>query len=524
MGVQKNILVGGGGGVSLLLGVVTLLGTVTEGAPAVPPFSSSSYSFTPESSVFWVEGNRVLSGTKKDTLINVLGKKIPYYANSIFRHDCSETRSIQWPETSPLGLNLIFCSCASHEHQHRTHETTEPDDLLWDGSRKTTTIILPKKWWSDVVWTSLWRDNDQKCGCGQAFVSSFTSTQKEVQGEWLAAHTNGKTSEGDTNSAYLFISLQRTTLKPIITDVTEDNMMMGRMSGTPMNPKDMTYFVNDFSDDIGSTPQCLVSNSDILNKREEWVAVWGVADSKDLLTKHQLGEREYGSEGRRRNPGVEEEEEERVEEEEEVEVALPYIKKSGKLIGPRRRPLTTTTTTTTTTNPIVREVVEDFDYESFNEPEIFGSNSKLPFIRFLDQKNWRLGIMSRVSSSIANFKIEQESSKALFCLAVWVGDEHTPKFRLSVWKNWKPFTSAPIIVQNVGYSSDVFWHETLRSKIVDRSRDLIETKVTKKIGEDWANKKQTVVAMFISGIVCITVTVISIFSIVIYYKIKMPKF
>ncbi|AUO14994.1 WSSV154 [White spot syndrome virus] len=59
-------------------------------------------------------------------------------------------------------------------------------------------------------------------------------------------------------------------------------MMMGRMSGTPMNPKDMTYFVTDFSDDIGSTPQCLVSNSDILNKREEWIAVWGVADSKDL--------------------------------------------------------------------------------------------------------------------------------------------------------------------------------------------------------------------------------------------------
>ncbi|AUO14995.1 WSSV156 [White spot syndrome virus] len=64
-----------------------------------------------------------------------------------------------------------------------------------------------------------------------------------------------------------------------------------------------------------------------------------------------------------------------------------------------------------------------------------------------------------------------------------------PKFRLSVWKNWKPFTSAPIIVQNVGYSSDVFWHETLRSKIVDRSRDH-RNKSDKENWEDWANKNK----------------------------------
>nr|BDT63023.1 MAG: wsv446-like protein [Trachysalambria curvirostris nimavirus] len=390
--------------------------------------------------------------------------------------------AIEWPELTPFGINLVFCSCRSYHHVLREEAArsvkskstykkyTEPNNLLWRGSTGAVTLKLPGEgWWHSIEWIPIWRSEKKSCGCGAALVTSYVGTS----GHWYDASVNAIFKDRNAVNQTLeeFPTVLNSSMEyrrghsSIFVSPMRVNGSESRLKEVPIPmssplppPLDTHFILIDHSPVAGSSPSCLKLSEDQSMRTEEWVTVWGAVRSLiDLpVAIHRQGNSSDSTVKIRGNSDMR-------------EAGRPIKKRK---IGPNG------------SHPDIDQQpgATDSNTEEFSRESV-GSTEEPIFIRFYDASGWTLEPISRSSSSV-NFSISRRN--VLFCLMVWVGRAtsnalpprtNAPSIRIKLvaWQDWKATVSAPIFVNPSRYITQRQWSKNIR-RVILRDAYYLETR------------------------------------------------
>nr|AKS10594.1 wsv446-like protein [Metopaulias depressus WSSV-like virus] len=219
------------------------------------------------------------------------------------------TAHFDWPGSTPLGINLVFCSCKKfHPTQSFSRNNySEPENLLWPGSRNVLILSTPQRGGHSIKWASLWKNETENCGCGVAEISSYVEKGSVHPGtvsvKWHDAYLSS-----------ISITLNTTGLKNIIKDGDIEYAKSGRSSiniqpvllftlqsssssrmSSPAVGKVAHYTLIEDAQNAGNSSSCTITYDDFDLKNNESEAVWGVAPSIKNLPICKISKRRLDS-------------------------------------------------------------------------------------------------------------------------------------------------------------------------------------------------------------------------------------
>nr|BDU62138.1 wsv446-like protein [Chionoecetes opilio bacilliform virus]GAV93187.1 hypothetical protein SCV_064 [Chionoecetes opilio bacilliform virus] len=195
-----------------------------------------------------------------------------------------EGPNINWPENTPFGSNIIFCSCESL-HNNYAHINNEPENLLWEGSRGLLTVTFSENWWRNITYSRLWHDPITNCGCGVARVSLYVGSYSE-KGMWCDTYFNNVIiNNNKSNRALILLIPKRVnnheTIESVNLPVNNHGTIENNIRNLPKRESiEVTYI--DHAEDMGESPSCKPMSKDFKSKKTAWVLVWGVTSTTYL--------------------------------------------------------------------------------------------------------------------------------------------------------------------------------------------------------------------------------------------------
>ena len=187
---------------------------------------------------------------------------------------------IDWPEFTPFGINLVFCSCKKHQGKNLSNceENSEPTNMLWRGSKNILCLSTPQKWRRAIDWRSLWTNHSQNCGCAIAKVTSYVgnSSSEEILSAHFTSTLTGKTGDYGNSSSEEILSAH---LKSDY--VARSSVIIRPVSVTPK------MVVSEHAQKIGNSPSCQTTKN---HRKNEWVTIWGISNFKKNPTRNNTAD------------------------------------------------------------------------------------------------------------------------------------------------------------------------------------------------------------------------------------------